>query len=229
LHNTPVGSLHSRALGKLDFEKVAYWYFRLNGCLTIPNFVVHPDRGRDQETDVDIIAVRFPFRAENLLRPMKDDPDIARDGLRTRIIFAEVKTSVCSLNGPWTNKDRRNMQRLLSAVGVFPKDMIESVAQSLYERGFYNDSHYHTSLFCVGSVRNPQVTADYPDVPQKTWDQVAEFIFNRFAMYKDQKVSHQQWDETGKRLWDVFRKAKDLEEFQQLVAPTHSPREIPIL
>jgi hypothetical protein len=35
----------------LDAEKVAYWYFRLNGFLQIENFVVHP-RGRGgQRTD----------------------------------------------------------------------------------------------------------------------------------------------------------------------------------
>lgn len=25
-------------------EQVAFWFFRLNGCATIVNFVVHPDR-----------------------------------------------------------------------------------------------------------------------------------------------------------------------------------------
>ena len=29
---------------RLDPEKVAYWYFRLNGFLQIENFVVHPER-----------------------------------------------------------------------------------------------------------------------------------------------------------------------------------------
>jgi hypothetical protein len=29
---------------RLDPEKVAYWYFRLNGFFEIENFVVHPGR-----------------------------------------------------------------------------------------------------------------------------------------------------------------------------------------
>ena len=29
----------------LNSERVAYWFFRLNGCLTIENFIVHPDFG----------------------------------------------------------------------------------------------------------------------------------------------------------------------------------------
>ncbi|HEV3146870.1 MAG TPA: hypothetical protein VGZ47_23485 [Gemmataceae bacterium] len=52
-------------------EELAYWYLRLNGCFTIPNFVVHPDSGTNQKTDIDVFAVRFPFRAE--LPGMKDD------------------------------------------------------------------------------------------------------------------------------------------------------------
>jgi len=52
-------------------EKVAYWFFRLNGCLTLVNFVVHPDlirrdEPRSQWTDVDILAIRFPHRKELL-------------------------------------------------------------------------------------------------------------------------------------------------------------------
>jgi hypothetical protein len=205
---------------QLNFEKIAYWYFRLNGCLTIPNFVVHPDQGRNQETDVDIIAVRFPFRAENLRRPMKDDPHIVGNCLRTRIILAEVKTSGCRLNGPWTNKERRNMQRGLHAVGVFPKDMTESVAKNLYENGSHKDSHYHISLFCIGSAVNLQIAEAYPEVPQVTWGQVAEFIFNRFSAYRNQKVSHQQWDDTGKRLWNLVMQTRSLEEFQRTITTT---------
>ena len=54
-------------------ERLAYWYLRLNGFLTIPNFVVHPDTGSNQETEVDVLGVRFPYRAENLDDPMEDD------------------------------------------------------------------------------------------------------------------------------------------------------------
>src|SRR2546421_2682459 len=58
---------------EIKSEQLAYWYLRLNGFLSIPNFVVHPDEGRRQRTDVDLLAVRFPYRSENLRRPMRDD------------------------------------------------------------------------------------------------------------------------------------------------------------
>jgi len=47
-------------------ETIAYWFFRLNGCATITNFVVHPDRRGSQRTDVDVLAVRFPYWHEIL-------------------------------------------------------------------------------------------------------------------------------------------------------------------
>ncbi len=35
----------------LTVEKVVYWFFRLNSCLTIENFVIHPDyRGEHVQT-----------------------------------------------------------------------------------------------------------------------------------------------------------------------------------
>lgn len=68
-----------RAANCLNPEKVAYWYFRLNGFLQIENFVVHPERRGGQRTDADLLAVRFPHRAERLF----DDPnDIMQDDRR---------------------------------------------------------------------------------------------------------------------------------------------------
>ena len=34
----------------LNPEKVAYWYFRLNGFLQIENFVIHPSQSGAQRT-----------------------------------------------------------------------------------------------------------------------------------------------------------------------------------
>src|SRR5258708_7807056 len=100
----PTPSLRIRA------EQLGYWYLRLNGFLTITNFIVHPDQGRNQETDVDLLAVRFPYRAE--LRRMEDDEFFTRIRDKAYIAFTEVKASLCTLNGPWTNRDRQNMQRV---------------------------------------------------------------------------------------------------------------------
>ena len=46
-----VRSVSSLKANQLDPEKVAYWYFRLNGYLQIENFVVHPVRHGGQRTN----------------------------------------------------------------------------------------------------------------------------------------------------------------------------------
>jgi len=38
----------------IEAEKLAGWYFRLNGCLTIPNFNIHEDAGIGQRREIDI-------------------------------------------------------------------------------------------------------------------------------------------------------------------------------
>ena len=114
------------ATSRLDPEKIAYWYFRLNGFFQIENFVVHPERRGGQRTDADLLAARFPHRAERLF----DDPNdfMADDEQRlalsrdcTDVVIAEVKTNQpCSLNGPWTRQDRQNVHRVLAAIGCLP-------------------------------------------------------------------------------------------------------------
>jgi hypothetical protein len=71
----------ARPVERLDPEKVAYWYFRLNGFLQVENFVVHPGRRGSQRTDADLLGVRFLHRAEFLLHhpePLRDDEGTLR-------------------------------------------------------------------------------------------------------------------------------------------------------
>jgi hypothetical protein len=96
-----------RALkGGLDPEKVAYWYLRLNGFLQIENFVIHPGRCVGQRTDADLLAVRFPYRAEFLVNhpenPMPDDVAVlSLSGEMIDVVLADT-------NGPWTREDRQS-------------------------------------------------------------------------------------------------------------------------
>src|SRR3989442_9723351 len=101
-------------------EQLALWFFRLNGFLTIPNFVVHDENPGSQRTDVDILGVRFPYRAELYPMPLSDHRSITTLPRKPCFIIGEVKTRTCNLNGPWTNPDRKNMERVLTAIGIFP-------------------------------------------------------------------------------------------------------------
>jgi hypothetical protein len=180
-------SMHIKA------EHLAYWYLRLNGFLTIANFVVHHETESNQRTDVDVLGVRFPYRAELHPSPMKDDKYFTSVNGKPYIVIAEVKKGKCKLNGPWTKPEKRNMSRVLRGIGALPNESTEEIAEGLYKDGVVNDSCY-ISLLCFGNAESRTVKRKYPKVPQITWHRVLHFIYRRFTDYAVQKVSHGQWD-----------------------------------
>ncbi len=199
----------------IQSEQLAYWYLRLNGLLTIPNFVVHPDTGSDQKTEVDVLGVRFPYRAENLENPMEDDDYFATVRDKPFVVIAEVKRTLCDLNGPWTNPERQNMLRVLRAIGTFPESECELVAKALYKHGCYDNELYRVSLLCLGRRSNNEVAKRYPNVRQILWSEVLEFIYRRFHKYENQKELHDQWDESGKELWRTYKQSCDEGQFKE--------------
>lgn len=66
------------------FEQLALWYLRLNGYLTVPNFVLHPDTPGSERTDADLLAVRFPYSGEVAGTPMRRDDILVRQDGKTR-------------------------------------------------------------------------------------------------------------------------------------------------
>lgn len=202
-------------------EKVAYWYFRLNGFFQIENFVVHPTRRGSQRTDADLLAVRFPFRAERMF----DDPnDIMADDVQRLalscdlidVVIAEVKTNQpCTLNGPWTQQDRQNVHRVLAAIGCLSPDRIEAAAADIYRAGFYRDDALRIRLVAVGRGRSQDIAMEYPEVTQLVWSEMLTFIWDRFHRYRQQKTQVDQWDSEGlkiKRLADQSGDAADFIE-----------------
>lgn len=196
----------SSALKSLTPEKVAYWYFRLNGFLQIEDFVVHPERRGGQRTDADLLAVRFPFRAERLF----DNPDdiMADDeqGLALSrevidIVIAEVKTNQpCTLNGPWTQQDRQNVHRVLAAIGCLPHNLIDAAAADIYQAGFHRSNTLRIRLVAVGRDQSEDLARDYPEVRQLVWPAMLAFIWQRFDRYRHQKTQVDQWDAEGRKI-----------------------------
>ena len=184
-------------------EALGYWFLRLNGFLTIPNFVVHPDTGSQQGTDVDVLGVRFPFRRENRRRPMIDSDLFRRHRDKAYVALAEIKTGVCRLNGPWTAPERENMQRVLSALGMLAPHEIDFAAQEIYDKGHFENQLYYITMVCFGAVSRDEITERYPRVPQILWPEVKDFIWKRFRLYRKEKSGHVQWDEVGKGLWNL--------------------------
>lgn len=194
-------------------DELAYWFFRLNGFLTIFNFVVHADRRGETGTDADILGVRFPFRAELFERPMPDYKEFTKITSRPYIAIAEVKRGLCNLNGPWTSRERRNIQRVLHAIGILPLEDVDFVAERVYEKGWYKNSELYLTLICVGETLNQDINNRYPLVPQILWSDIKSFIFQRFRDYQHVKTWHQHWDENGHNLWNLFESSRDEQSF----------------
>lgn len=217
----PGGSMNMAADSGRTFsaEKAAYWYFRLNGFFQIENFVVHPARKGSQLTDADLLAVRFPFRAERLFDDPTDtmDDDVKTLALSTQavdFVIAEVKSNQpCTLNGPWTSQDKQNVHRVLAAIGCLPPNAIGQAAADIYKSGMFQpNSGFRIRLIAVGRERSEDIARQYPDVTQVTWVEVFSFIWKRFDRYDKQKTQVDQWDEAGKNIkW--FADRNDESEF----------------
>jgi hypothetical protein len=198
------------AADKMGPEQVANWFFRLNGCLTIPNFIVHDDSTASERTDVDILAVRFPHRLETAGgEPLRDHKKFG-DSKRIDLVIAEIKTGPCRLNGPWTDPDKGNMSRVLSAIGIIRDEALGAAAESLYEKGQYEDDQFRIRLFALGRERNFRIL---DNAVQITWPEVAEFFFDRFREHDLYKRQHEQWDDTGKRLFELSIISHTREDF----------------
>lgn len=186
-------------------ECLAAWYFRLNGFFTITNFVLHPSRRGSQRTDADIVGVRFPYRSEFPDSPGGDIAEFIRFPDKPYFLIAEVKRSLCELNGPWRDSNKQNIQAVLRDLGLFPPEQVGAVAESLYERGIFDGPLLYCSLFCVGDIANTELARSHPHVPQHTWEQVLGFLFERFQTYQERKADHDSWDEIGKELWNFWK------------------------
>jgi len=191
-------------------ERLAYWYLRLNGFLTIENFIVHDEGGGPQRTDADLVAIRLPHRQEgyhihqNYAVWMEDDPRFSVKQLPFAA-FVEVTTERCKLNGPWTDPDKANMERALNALGALPPADNDTAAASMYEKGSYRSASIELGLISIGTATNRTLTRNMPDVVQITWDEVKQFIFVRFERWEAAKRRHPQWTPDGHRLWRLFQ------------------------
>lgn len=195
-------------------EELGYWYLRLNGCFTIPNFVVHPDSGSQQKTDIDVLGVRFPFRNQRPELPhMKDDKFFARYGNETLLLLAEIKKGRCSINSSWCDEKKNAIAGAIVATGVFPEERVELVVTSLRDTGSYSSPPYETRLVALGGERDEDLAKQLPDLPQILWPEILRFVHRRFIDSAPQKRSHHQWDKTAKALWDVTQRVSDPDEF----------------
>lgn len=179
-------------------ERLAYWYLRLNGYLTIENFLVHPEWGTDIRTDADILGVRFPNRSENVHKPMIDDRKLVVVTNLIDVVIVEVKRREFELNGPWTNPENENIQRVLRSIGCVSGSEIFLASRDLYAYGRWSNGVSQVRLIAIGE--GPGEPLQIRNVPQISWSEIIEFCIKRFTEYDDQKSSNGQWAEDGRML-----------------------------
>ena len=191
-------------------ERLAYWYLRLNGFLTIENFIVHDEGGQAQRTDVDLVALRFPNRRE-ALRGYGDQAKWMADDRRFSnkevpfAAFVEVTSNQCKLNGPWTDRAKANMPRAIRALGAFStQEEVEHASEEIYATGCYVSDKMELALISIGKKQNPELSARLPNVMQIVWNEITGFIFDRFDAFERNKRGHPQWDLDGHLLWRVY-------------------------
>jgi hypothetical protein len=98
---------------------------------------------------------------------------------------------------------------------------VEEVANSLYTNKNYENEQYLCRLFVLGLERNQNLSKE---VVQITWREILEFIYQRFIDYGRYKTQHQQWDCTGKLLFNkVVDYGQDQEAFiQDIIGGLHA-------
>jgi hypothetical protein len=101
-----------------------------------------------------------------------------------------------------TDKDRRNVDRVLAVIGCLQEDEIPQAASAIYRRGAFRRDRLQIRVVAVGRDTSAELAAQYEQVTQLTWHQMLGFIWQRFDAYRNQKTDVQQWDDVGRRLYE---------------------------
>lgn len=114
-------------------EELVALYLRLNGYF-VSGFIAHsPTHGRNR-TELDALAVRFPFSCEPE-RQMQPDPVLQVSDSRIDLVLGEVKSRGQQLrfNKALTVGDEA-LESVLRWAGLFPPKDVPGVATTLRER-----------------------------------------------------------------------------------------------
>lgn len=194
----------------LSPERLAYWYFRLNGFLLLENFRLHPDRGSNAVSDVDLLAVRFLHRKELFLNPMEDDPNIYDKSAYVTAHLVEVKTSLGRLNLSWLRSDA--IERALKALGVCPEDMVPHLAKQLRTEGNAQAENAFIQVTVVADRPSKDLKARFI-----SFDEIVTFIYRRFSDFKLQKADVSSWPNDGRCLRSLAASCRDEQAYRSAV------------
>jgi len=189
------------------YERFTLWYLRLNGYLTVPNYILHPLRPGGQRGEVDILGVRFPHSQEEAGDMMDNDNCLVlRDADEIDFIIVEVTRSDCKINDLWEKPDRADQREyILKWLGMLdPKD-VSRVAEVLCSEKRYRDDKQSIRLVSLGAKKSKYLSNS---VVQLTFDHVYDFINERLSQFNRIKRDVPQWDEFDRKLLSWVSKSK---------------------
>ncbi|WP_425147174.1 hypothetical protein [Deinococcus sp.] len=124
-------------------EKVAYWYFRLNGFFPLANYVLHAKNGRGS-ADTDLIAIRMPFATEKVgSSDAIDNNEFSDQGIvisKTCAIICEVKSGrKVSLSDIKSIKNTERLKDAVGRIGFVDQGCIDEIVGNIIEFGSWQD------------------------------------------------------------------------------------------
>lgn len=175
----------------ISLGDIVYWFFRLNGCFTIQNFIVHSEGSAVPKTEVDLLAVRFPDRKE---LDMRDHPIFLTQ--KIQLFIVEEKNSKRSFNHP----TKRNFDEILRRVGFVNDEEAEKIKECLNANGKWEDDKRYIELILVTKNKN-----HINDIGRhlSLKDDILPFIYHRFRQYHEQKKQHKEWPKSGILLFEL--------------------------
>ena len=195
------------------WEELATLYFRLNGYFTTPNFLLHRESGRTSLTDIDILAVRFPYQQEIPYggnQPLDNDPKIVLSNSQlTDVVLVEVKRGRTKFNKSWRKPE--NIKYVLRWGGFTSnEDEVELVAKHLQRNKKATTDNFHFRMILLTGGPSAE---DYI-IPL---DHVLDFIEERFNKHRLQKREHSPWRGTlADWLFKQIRKCRFPETIEDL-------------
>ena len=205
---------------EITTERLAYWYFRLNGFLGLENFIVHRHLNNSQHaTEIDFLGVRFMHRKElnDVVsnEHMIDDLDselfkyYPKD--KIYICLAEVKRGRPRINSSWLNS-KNSLQKLMFALGVINKDYIPKAVEKIQRYGYCKIHRYFISFIAIGNNDFNEINLKIPIID---WYEILSFIYNRFTLHNTVKRDLSEWREfrEGEILKDLAVNSNSLDRF----------------
>lgn len=143
---------------------------------------------------------------------MVDDRRLTALAPKRQLLFllVEVKSDLCNINGPWSDPEQGNMQRVISRLGFADSSKVDVIAQSMYAHLQWSDSRAVLQYLAVGKRKNDGRQRQYPKLLQITWNEIADFLFERFHEFPEKlpnygEAVHEQWPDFGKAYGRNFR------------------------